>query len=157
MNWGSISHLGPMCFGPGPGCGSVGGGNAIAFLAIAAAALTVINVLQLGADPVTDVAEGADIAALSADTGASLLPGMTQEAASLPESLASEPDTVMKVLLANGDNIGDATRGIVATTAVPYVPAAIASSPLVAGSGDLVTAAVAIAMVVARLAGMVGN
>ena len=157
VNWGSISHLGPMCFGPGPGCGSVGGGNAIAFLAIAAAALTVINVLQLGADPVTDVAEGADIAALSADTGASLLPGMTQEAASLPESLASEPDTVMKVLLANGDNIGDATRGIVATTAVPYVPAAIASSPLVAGSGDLVTAAVAIAMVVARLAGMVGN
>jgi hypothetical protein len=40
-----------------------------------------------------------------------LLPGATQVAKGLPESLIPEADTPLKVMLANGDSAGDAARG----------------------------------------------
>jgi hypothetical protein len=88
--------------------------------------------------------------------GGSTLPGSVGKVAGLPESLASEPGTFLKVLLVNGDSIGDATRVTVATTGVPWSPPWVVTNPLVAGSGDLVTAGIAVAAVIARIMGMMG-
>jgi hypothetical protein len=103
------------------------------------------------------MAEAADVTTSAGLSGSKLLPGATSVAQGLPEDLVGAPRTVMQVLLENGDNIGDAVRGLVDTTAVPWTPAWVASTPLVAGSGDLVTAGIAIAAVIARLARMMSG
>ena len=59
-----------MCFGPttGRNCGPLGGGaSTTVLLSLGAVGLTLINALQLGADPLTDAAEGADIAAITTE------------------------------------------------------------------------------------------